>query len=162
MNRYLKARLAVLMSILLIGCSTTSSPTASNTNPNDALTRQLSKIEDDWAAVDLIIGKDPKTGRAVLERILAQDFVNTNRKGTLMHKDDFIAGFEDDGVESAFNSDIQVHVYAVNVAVVTGIDNTRGKDQAGNRFTHQDRFTDTYVKRNGVWQCVAAQNVRIK
>ena len=161
----LKGHVVVLLSVLLVGCSTTSSHTdavADKPYPHDAVTWRLSKIENEWAAVDTIIGKDPKAGRAVLERILAPDFVNTSRKGTVMNKRDFIDGFEDDGVENAFNGDIQVHLYADNVAVVTGIDNTMGKDQAGNPFSHQDRFTDTYVRRNGVWQCVAAQNVRIK
>ena len=67
-----------------------------------------------------------------------------------------------EGVTSARNSDMKVHIYADNVAVVTGIDNTEGRDKNGQQFRHRDRFTDTYVKRKGIWQCVAAQVTRIE
>ena len=163
--KYVKVVGVVLLGVCLASCSTTrldDDVTYGTRRENGDIARRLLKIEDEWAQLDLIIGKDPNAVRAVFDRILAPDFVNTNRKGTVMDKNDFIAGFEDDRVESAVNSDMVVHVYAKNAAVVTGIDNTRGRDQAGNAFSHQDRFTDTYVKRGGVWQCVSAQNARIK
>jgi hypothetical protein len=162
---YLKVVAVVLLGICAVGCSTPGSGdhVARMTQlENDDIANRLLKIEDEWAKLDLLIGKDPNAVRAVFDRILASDFINTNRKGMVMDKRAFIAGYEDDGVESAVNSDVVVRVYADNVSVVTGIDNTRGRDHAGNAFSHQDRFTDTYVKRNGMWQCVSAQNARIK
>jgi ketosteroid isomerase-like protein len=164
-NKQVRAFLIVLITLWMVGCSTTSphSQAGHDTKDgNDDITSRLLKIEEEWAKVDIIIGKDPQAARAVLERILARDFVNTNRKGKVTNKHDFIEAFEDDGVQSAANTDMEVHVYAGNVVVVTGIDNTKGKDKAGNEFSHQDRFTDTYVNRNDVWQCVSAQSARIK
>ena len=40
--------------------------------------------------------------------------------------------------------------------VVTGIAKETGNTKAGKTFTHSYRFTDTWVERNGEWQCVAA------
>ena len=101
--------------------------------------------------------------KSVLARIWATNYMNTGRSGKITYgKEANIAGFEYEGVKRATNSDMKVHIYADNVAVVTGMDTTEGRDKDGKEFVHQDRFTDTYVKRNGVWQCVASQVTRIK
>jgi hypothetical protein len=164
-NKHLNVVLIIFISTWIIGCST-NSPQRHDAGEvrqaDDEVTDKLFRIEDEWAALDMRIGKDPKAVRAVLERIWAPDYVGTGRDGKVRNKHDSIAAYADDGVESAVNSDMAVHIYADNVAVVTGIDNTKGKDQAGNRFSHQDIFTDTYVKRDGVWQCVTSHNARIK
>jgi len=54
-----------------------------------------------------------------------------------------------------------VHVYSDSLAVVTGIDvTTRVED--GRAVTREDRFTDTWINRNGQWQLVATQVQRLK
>ena len=70
--------------------------------------------------------------------------------------------WEYEGVRSATNGDMKVSIYADNVAVVTGVITTKGTDHEGREWTHQDRLTDTRVKRNGVWQCVAAHVTRLR
>jgi ketosteroid isomerase-like protein len=50
-----------------------------------------------------------------------------------------------------------VHIYGPNVAVVTGVARETGKTPAGQAFSYAYRFTDTWVERDGRWQCVAAQ-----
>ena len=124
---------------------------------NSGIERRLLKMEDEWAQVDVT------NDRSVFQRIIAPDFVETSRSGKFLgNRQQWLADWEYEGIKSATGSDMQVHIYADNVAVVTGIDTTVGTDKDGKDWTHQDRFTDTWVKRNGVWQCVAAQVTRIK
>ncbi|MBA4122953.1 MAG: nuclear transport factor 2 family protein [Acidobacteria bacterium] len=114
-------------------------------------------MENEWAQIDVT------NDRSVFERILAPDFVSTSRSGKFLgNRQEYLADWEYEEVKSAVNSNMKVHIYANNVAIVTGIDTTRGTDKDGNEWMHQDRFTDTYIKRKGVWQCVAAQVTRIK
>ena len=161
---YFHVLLIAVTSLWTGGCSTNGPRTSGiGTTHGDADIRStLLKIEDEWAELDKIVGKDQKTAKAVLERIWAPDYVSTGRDNLVMNKHDSIAKYSDDGVESAVNSNMAVHIYADNVAVVTGIDNTKGKDPDGKEFDHQDLFTDTYVKRKGLWQCVASHTTRIK
>ncbi len=124
---------------------------------NDRIAQELIKMENEWAQIDVT------NDRSVFERILAPDFVSTSRSGKFLgNRQEYLADWEYEEVKSAVNSNMKVHIYANNVAIVTGIDTTRGTDKDGNEWMHQDRFTDTYIKRKGVWQCVAAQVTRIK
>ena len=62
-------------------------------------------------------------------------------------------------VESANATDLTPRIYG-NAAVVTGVGEIKGtyKDQD---ITGRYRFTDTFVKKNGQWQCVATQTTKI-
>ena len=122
---------------------------------NDEIEQVLRRMTDEWTQVD--VTRD----RSVLERFMADDFVSTSRSGRVRNRQELFAAWRDEGVTSASNSDVKVHVYADNVAVVTGMDTTTGTKD-GVEWTHQDRFTTTWVKRKGTWKCVAAQWNRIK
>jgi ketosteroid isomerase-like protein len=112
-------------------------------------------MTDEWTQVDVTRDK------SVLERFLADDFVSTSRSGRVRNRQELLAAWRDEGVTKATNSDVKVHVYADNVAVVTGMNTTAGSKE-GAEWAHQDRFTATWVRRNGTWKCVAAQWNRIK
>ncbi|MFL6331723.1 MAG: nuclear transport factor 2 family protein [Pyrinomonadaceae bacterium] len=121
----------------------------------DEIERTLLRMTDEWTQVDVTHDK------SVLERFMADDFVSTSRSGRVRNRQELFAAWKDEGVKSATSSDVKVHVYTDNVAVVTGMDTTVG-NKDGVEWVHQDRFTTTWVKRKGTWQCVAAQWNRIK
>jgi ketosteroid isomerase-like protein len=119
--------------------------------------RVLLKMEEEWGQVDVNMDK------TVLARVWAPDYVSIDRAGGITYgREANIANFSFEGVSKATNVDMRVHMFADNVAVVTGIDRTEGKDTAGRPFVHEDRFSDTYVKRGDLWQCVAGQVTRIR
>ena len=93
-----------------------------------------------------------------IERIVADDFIGTSSSGKQGDKATLIAEAKRDTntYTSAASSDMSVRMFGPNVAVVTGIARETGKTKAGKTFTNNFRFTDTWVERNGVWQCVAA------
>jgi hypothetical protein len=94
---------------------------------------------------------------------VADDFIGTSSSGKQGDKATLLAEAKRDNntYTSAVSSDMNVRMFGPSVAVVTGIaketgKTKAGKTKAGKTFTHSYRFTDTWVERNGEWQCVAA------
>lgn len=63
-----------------------------------------------------------------------------------------------DTYTSARNGKMDVRVFG-NAAVVTGSTREKGKDKDGKEFDRMFRWTDTWVERNGRWECVASQSL---
>jgi ketosteroid isomerase-like protein len=94
----------------------------------------------------------------MIEQIVADDFIGTSSSGKIGDKATLLAEAKrnTNTYTSAVSTDMIVRMFAPNVAVVTGIAKETGKTKAGKAFSHSYRFTDTWVERNGEWQCVAA------
>jgi ketosteroid isomerase-like protein len=93
-----------------------------------------------------------------IEKIVADDFIGTSSSGKQGDKATLIAEAKRDTntYNSANSSDMTVRTFGPDVAVVTGVAKETGKTKAGKTFTNTFRFTDTWVRRNGEWQLVAA------
>jgi ketosteroid isomerase-like protein len=118
----------------------------------DADTRALLRLEDDWASA--LVKRDTVT----FKRLLADGFIYTENDQVM----DRAAVLESvsrgsDTVEAAHNEEMQVHRYGSVTAVVTGWLVVQGRGANG-PFNRRYRFTDTWVKRNNGWQIVAAQD----
>jgi ketosteroid isomerase-like protein len=83
--------------------------------------------------------------------------VLTDFDGTLMSKPVFLASIRDTSVKLSVeeSSDMKLHRYGDTV-VVTGATHEKGV-QKGKPYEHHGRFTDTWIKRDGEWVCVASQ-----
>ena len=94
----------------------------------------------------------------IIEQLVAEDFVGTSSNGKVGNKSTMIAEARKDKnvYTSAVSSDMAVHSFGPGVAVVTGVARETGKTSAGKTFSQAFRFTDTWVERDGRWQCVAA------
>ena len=64
--------------------------------------------------------------------------------------------FVTDTVTDAGNEGMRAHVYGTT-AVVTGILWTKGHSK-GVPFQHRYRYTDTWLRLGGRWQCIASQD----
>src|SRR5438477_9513866 len=117
----------------------------------DPQPRVLLRLEDDWAQA--LIHRDA----ALFRRLLADGFVYTEDDRTVGRDDvlhDVVAG--PDTVESAHNEDMKVHRFGTT-AIVTGWLVVGGHGSQG-PFSRRYRFTDTWVRRGGRWQIVAAHD----
>ena len=96
---------------------------------------------------------------SAIEKMVADDFIGTSSSGKQGDKSTLLAEAKRDTntYASAVSSDMTVRTFGSNVAVVTGIAKESGKTKSGKAFSHTYRFTDTWVERDGEWQCVAAQ-----
>jgi Domain of unknown function (DUF4440) len=117
----------------------------------DADTRALLRLEDDWARA--LVKRDT----LVFQRLLAHGFVYTENdktmdRATVLHE----VGVGTDTVTAAHNEEMQVHRFGTT-ALVTGWLIVQGRGSSG-PFDRRYRFTDTWVKQRGRWQIVGAQD----
>ena len=117
---------------------------------------QIAKLEKGWAQA---IAKNDATA---LDQYEAEDISDTDPTGRVndraQDKKDMTSG--DVKFQSLEISDIKVRVYG-NAAVATGTGNVKAS-MKGQDISGTYRFTDTWVKRNGKWQCVASQGTKIQ
>ena len=122
-----------------------------NLSVQDTQPRVLLELEDAWALA--LIHRDA----AVFRRLLADGFIYTEDDRTMSRDDvlrEIVAG--QDTVKTAHNEDMRVHRFGAT-AVVTGWLVVDGQGPSG-PFDRRYRFTDTWVKRRGRWQIVAAHD----
>ncbi len=114
---------------------------------------QLKEIETRWTQA--LQSRDA----SVVESILAENYVVTDEKGRVFNRSGAIKDLKEgtDTLEKSSNSNVVVHPINGDAAVVTGMTNDIGKDNSGKKFDRVFRWTDTFVNRNGKWQCVATQ-----
>ena len=98
---------------------------------------------------------------AALNQLLAEEFVYTDDDGSFLDKKGFLDSTLHNAVEQEqINNDgMAVRVFG-NAAVVTGVYRDKGVEK-GKSFLRRGRFTDTWIYRNGAWQCVASQSTLI-
>ncbi len=122
-----------------------------NTSDNSDDSVIIVKLENDFAAA--VVKRD----EAVINKLIADNFIYTENEN-MYSRSDVIGSFlsASDVIESAYNEDLQVHLYD-NTAVVTGWLYINGKS-SGTDFKRKYRFTDIWFKKNGSWQIIAAQD----
>ncbi len=101
---------------------------------------------------------------SVAQSLVANDFVGVYWNGKVMSKSGVISEIkkDKDTYKSAKNDKLAVHSYGPNVAVVVGTAHEKGTGKDGKGFDRSFRFTDTWMLRNGQWQCVASQVMKVK
>jgi len=118
--------------------------------------QELLKLEQDWTNANV------KADVAFLDRILADDWTAADQDGTVYNKTQFLASMKSgqDVISSLATDDMKVRVYG-DAAVVTGR-NTGKEVLKGKDISGQYRWTDTWVKKAGRWQCVASHWSKIE
>jgi len=141
-----------LLVITLLGLA--AAPCAhSQENAADSSTVQanLKQMEDTW--VKALVNKD----QAAVGNMIADDFAGFNPEGKHLGKSQLLdeAKNEPNTLSSAVNENMDVHVYGPNLATVSGTTTEKGKDKHGKQFTRSYVWVDTWMERNGKWQCIA-------
>jgi ketosteroid isomerase-like protein len=113
--------------------------------------RAVLDLEEAWAKA--VVKRDAAT----FKRLLAPRFVYTEddrvQSGAELTRD-VVSGT--DTVTEARNERLETHTYG-NTMVITGWLIMRGRS-GGKPFERRYRFTDTWLKQNGQWQIIAAQD----
>lgn len=94
----------------------------------------------------------------VLKELVADDFIGTSSTGRVGGKTTLIYEARRDA-NSYTTSDarnMMVRVFGTSVAVVTGLIKERGTTSEGEKFSVTRHFTDTWMRRDGQWQCIAS------
>ena len=95
----------------------------------------------------------------VPQQLVAADYVGVNSAGRVVNKSTLLSEMRRDKntYDSAVNSGVTVRVHG-NAAVAVGTTKQAGKKPTGEAFDYTYRWTDTWLERNGQWQCVASQS----
>jgi ketosteroid isomerase-like protein len=90
-------------------------------------------------------------------KLLDEDFVFTDYDGTVMSKAQFLDSIRDMSYHLTVEAseDMKLHRHGDTV-VITGATHEKGTYK-GKPYQHQGRFTDTWMKKNGQWLCIASQ-----
>lgn len=113
---------------------------------------QIIRLERDWVQSWVVMDV------AANDRIIADDYLGTEPDGKRVHKADLIAELKSGEAPLASNhlneDDLTVRFYG-DTAIVNGSESWKQKDGKAGRYI----WTDIWVKRNGKWQVVAAQDL---
>jgi ketosteroid isomerase-like protein len=148
-EKSVKRQLAFAASLLVF-----ASISGSAQNTSDEGGRVLG-LENAWNHA--IEAKDTKA----LDMLLANTFVSVEIDGSVSSKSEFLAGIKAPEYQpsQAVTEQSNVHMYG-DAAVVVGIFRVKGMEK-GKPYVHRERFTDTWIKQNNTWQCVASQSTLI-
>jgi ketosteroid isomerase-like protein len=96
-----------------------------------------------------------------LDMLLANTLVSVDIDGSVASKSEFLASIKapDYKPSQVITEQTNVQVYG-NAAVVTGTFRVKGAEN-GKAYVRRERFTDTWIKINETWQCVASQTTLI-
>ena len=137
----------MILAVLLLVTSLAHVQTKDDHASDRAYIRQA---ESDWA--ESVMTNDV----SVLERIQADDFVGVWIDGSHYSKADGIKQWLAHPSEFVSNhlNEIEIRFYG-DAAVAQGSESWKKKDGTLGKFV----WTDTWIRRNGKWQCVAAEDL---
>jgi ketosteroid isomerase-like protein len=117
---------------------------------NSATETKLKQMEDAWAKA----AKDKD--QTAVENMVADDFAGINSKGKHQTKSQVLDEIKTskDTLSSSTNDSMEVHVYGPNLATVVGTSTEKGKDKDGKQFSRSFKWVDTWMERNGKWECI--------
>jgi ketosteroid isomerase-like protein len=116
---------------------------------------QIKQLERAWNQAE---SKQEVTEVASL---LADSLVYTDYDGSFMNKSEYLkwVAAPQQKADHLYDEGQTVKVYGA-AAVVTGIYRETGTNK-GKPYMIRSRFTDTWIKRDGVWLCVASHSTLI-
>jgi len=117
---------------------------------------QLIQLERSWNQAEM--GRDPRAITSLFDDTL----VYVDYDGSLMNKAQYLRTVADPTAkpEHMHDEGMKVHVYS-SAGVVTGVYRETGTSK-GKPYIRRARFTDTWIKQNGQWKCVASQSTLIQ
>lgn len=100
------------------------------------------------------------THNGIEKTILAEDFQGTAPNGSRYSKKDAIAHSESEPPEEACEMyEVTVHFFGDAMAILYGSESAVHVEGGGRRHKVKLTWTDTWLKRHGIWQVVAAQDM---
>ena len=115
--------------------------------------RAVTKLEQEWFAIQ------QANDWSKLSKLISDDFVIVDSDGSLGNKESMVAGYKEEAprVVSLKMQVLVAHAVAANTVIASGLDDITTKSSSGDAVHRYERFIDTWVLRDGRWQCVAEQ-----
>ena len=134
---------AVAISLVVVPIASSGMPQADDAS-------KIVAMENLWNQMQL------NHDAAAMEKMLDDDFVLTDYDGALLNKTQFLDSIKDMSTKltQEMSEGMKLRAHG-NTVVITGATREKGT-QNGKPFAHNGRFTDTWIKKNGTWLCVAS------
>ncbi|MBZ5648436.1 MAG: nuclear transport factor 2 family protein [Acidobacteriia bacterium] len=151
-NQWAKLAIAGMAFLLTVSASAQQGKWAAADDPS---AKSIIDMERQWA-------EEPCDHNLIAENILADDFQGTSTDGKRYSKAEEVEDAKHPKSEARACRliDAKVRFFGDNVALVYGSESRIKKAQDGKEYTQTQIWTDTWLKRNGKWQIVAAQDMR--
>ncbi len=118
---------------------------------DDPVAKTLIDWERQWAEAGC-------THNGIEKTILAEDFHGTAPNGSLYSKQQAVAHAKT--TEQACKMyEVKVHFFGDSMAILYGSESAVHTEADGRKHTVKLTWTDTWLKRHGTWQVVAAQDM---
>jgi len=151
----MKRSLKPLLAIILLALA--AAPYA-RAQDNSAIEAKLKQMEDAWEKA--FMDKD----QAAVGNMVADDYAGINSKGEHQNKTQLLDEIKTspDTLSASTNDSMEVHVYGPSVATVVGTSTEKGKDKNGKQFSRSFGWVDTWMERNGKWECIGEAVMPLK
>ena len=108
-------------------------------------------LENLWNQIQIARDAD------AMEKMLDDDFVLTDFDGSVLNKAQFLVTIRDKSNQLTVETtqDMKLHRHG-DIVVVTGATHEKGTAK-GKPYEHHGRFTDTWIKHDSQWLCIASQ-----
>jgi ketosteroid isomerase-like protein len=140
--------------IMLMAASLSAFSQGSRTESDES--RMILNLENAWNQAEM------SHDAHALDSLLADKFVYTDDDGSYMNRSQWLAHVKrgDDHYQQLSSENLTAYLYG-DAAVVTG--GYREKvELKGKSVVRHGRFTDTWIKQNAEWKCVASQSTLIR
>ena len=142
-----------VVAVSLLGCLATRSlaQDARWGSPDDSTVKLITDIETKWASSDCRPQPD-------LESAIADDFQGTSTDGHRYDKRAAVTADPKSAARDCRLGDVRVRFFGDSVAVAYGSESRIRKAEDGSESRRCQVWTDTWLRRSGRWQIVAAQD----
>ena len=147
-----------LVQFLVITSVALSVAPCARAQDNSAIETKLKQMEDAWAKA--LLDKD----QAAVGNMVADDYAGITSKGEHQNKSQLLDEIKTstDALSASTNDSMDVHVYGPSLATVVGMSTEKGKDKDGKQFSRSFGWVDTWMERNGKWECIGEAVMPIK
>jgi hypothetical protein len=149
------APLTCVVSLAMCVAVPTYAQVAREGTRDDSVAALLMELERQWA-------ETPSSQKIpVLERIFADDFLGTDPAGRRYTKAQRIEHLREHTVDGPPNhlDEVRVRFFGENMAVLYGTESSTRRTSDGRDERRVLVWTDTWLRRNGRWQIVAAHDL---
>jgi ketosteroid isomerase-like protein len=124
-------------------------------NPASSDEIQIHQLERAWNQAEA------KQEVKEVANLVDDTLVYTDYDGSIMNKAEYLkwVAAPEQKADHLYDEGLTIHVYG-NAAVVAGIYRESGINK-GKYYVVRSRYTDTWIKRDGVWRCVASHSTLI-
>ena len=145
-----------IATISFLGCLTRPSIAQDSKwgSPDDSTVKFIIAIEAKWASSSCSPQPD-------LKAVIADDFQGTATDGHRYDKEEAIATDPKAVARDCQLGDVKVRFFGDSIAIAYGSESRVRKAEGGNDARRCQVWTDTWLKRKGQWQIVAAQDTVI-